>query len=136
MTWPAEVVADCTGLLPGASQATITAVETQLGVRFPEEFVEFLLWADGGQIAKKRFIIYSAGNGIHPSETLLQANAHTPPDFPLLVVGRESEEEFGFKKTDLPAPSCPIYFYAHEECCLDRTADSFRNFVEAMFKGA
>lgn len=134
MTWPAEIVPDRTGLLPGASPATITAVETQLDIRFPQELIEFLLWADGGQIARKRFIIYSAGAGIHPAETLLSANRGCEAAFPLLLVGREAEEEFGFKKSDLLAQTSPVYFYRHDEDDLDKIAGSFREFIEWMFK--
>jgi len=114
--------------------ATVQAVEECLGVALPQEFASFLLWADGGQIAQRRFIIYSVGTGIHPSETLVSANRGREADFPLLLAGRESEEEFGFKKEDLPCASAPVYFYVHDEDRLDKIAQSFRAFVQWMFK--
>lgn len=133
MSWD-DYVPDRSGLLPGADAAAIQAVEVTLGTKLPQEFVDFLRWADGGQIARKRFIVYSAGAGIHPAETLLSANRGCDTAFPLLVVGREAEEEFGFKKSDLPAPTSPVYFYRHDEGDLDKIAGSFREFVEWMFK--
>ncbi len=133
MQWD-DIVPDRSGLLPGASMAAVQAVEECLGVPLPQEFVSFLLWADGGQIAQRKFIVYSAGAGIHPSETLLSANRGLEGDFPLLLAGRESEEEFGFKKSDLPSVSAPVYFYVHDEGHLDKTANSFREFVQWMFK--
>jgi len=135
MSWN-DIVPDRSGLLPGADAATIQAVEAEIGMKLPQEFVEFLLWADGGQIAQKRFIVYSAGAGIHPAETLLAANRGHDTAFPLILVGREAEEEFGFRKSDLPARVAPVYFYRHDEDGLDRIAGSFSEFVEWMFKQA
>jgi hypothetical protein len=133
MQWD-DVVPDRSGLLPGADAVIVQSVEAELGMRLPQEFVDFLLWADGGQIAQRRFIVYSAGAGIHPSETLLAANRGRDAGFPLILVGREAEEEFGFKKSDLPSRSAPVYFYRHDEDGLDKVAGSFREFVEWMFK--
>jgi hypothetical protein len=134
MLWPKDFVPDPQGLLPGGSPETITKVETTLSMSLPKEFAEFLLWADGGCIANNRFIIYSAGKGTDPSETLVAANTCREPDFPLLLVGRDSQEEFGFRKEDLPANSCSVYFYLHEEGRLDKVADSFKDFVRWIFK--
>ena len=138
MQWD-ERVPDKSGLLPGADAARIQAVETDLGIELPREFIDFLLWADGGIIARW-IIIYSAGEGIHPSETLLKANRGLwNGNFPLITVGSDGgEAEFGFKKSDLPADSAPVY------CCyidgsdedIWRVADSFGEFVEWMFKQA
>ena len=135
MPWD-DLVPDSSGLLPGTDAATIQAVEAELGTKLPGEFVEFLLWADGGQIAQRRFIVYAAGAGIHPGETLLTANRGRDAAFPLILVGREAEEEFGFKKSDLPAQTAPVYFYRHDEDDLDKIAGSFCEFVEWMFKRA
>ena len=133
MSWN-DLVPDRSSLLPGADPAAIEAVEAELGTELPQEFVEFLLWADGGQIAQKRFIVYSAGAGIHPAETLLAANRGRDTAFPLILVGREAEEEFGFRKSDLSAQTAPVYFFRHDEEDLDKVAGSFREFVKWMFK--
>lgn len=135
MSWN-DLIPDRSGLLPGADAAVIKTVEAELGTTLPQEFVDFLLWADGGLIAHERFIIYSAGAGIHPAETLLAANRDRGEDFPLILVAREAEEEFGFRKSDLPAQSAPVYVYLHEWDEIEKIAGSFREFVAWMFQQA
>lgn len=134
MLWPEKYICDRTGLLPGASFEEIQNVQTQLGLEFPKEFIQFLLWADGGSIAGDKFVIYSSGKGIHPSETLVAANKCRESAFPLLLIGRDSQDELGFRKQDLLSDSCSIYFYLHEEESLDKVSDSFENFIESIYK--
>lgn len=132
MSWLDTIASKCPDLLQGASLDRIREVEGVLKVQFPKDVVEFLHWRDGGQIADRRYILYSAGLGIHPTETLLAANDNRQLDTPFLFIGRDAGEEFGFKKSELVMESPPIYFYLHEEEKLDKVADSFREFIESL----
>ncbi len=133
MKWTKEDFLETEGLLAGASINQIESVERELHITFPHDFREFLLYADGGHIAQKRFIIYSVGEGLHPAETLLAANKRQESDFPLLLFGRDAWENFGFLKEDLSGEFCPVYMYLHEEEEVVRIADSFKDFVKWMF---
>jgi hypothetical protein len=135
MAWLDDIIKDRAGLMDGANPRDITDVQDQLGVVLPSDFVQFLTWADGGFLPGKKFIVYSVGSGIHPSETLTAANKNRPLNFPLVAIGCDAEDDFGFKKSDLPAASCPVYFYNHEEDRLDRVADSFSEFLRLAATG-
>lgn len=126
----AQVVEAGSGLLPGAPAGLLDEVQSKLGVTFPEDFREFLLWRDGGQIADGHFIVFSAGGGLHPMETLLANNSNAPADFPLFAVGRDASNYFGFRKQDMTAYPCPVCFFLHEEDEQDKVAESFRDAVE------
>ena len=128
MNWH-ELVPDSSSLLPGADQSLLSQIQEQIEVSLPSDFENFLHWRDGGNFASNRFGIYSAGKGVHPDETLLSANINRPDDFPLLLVGSDASEEFGFLKSDLPCRTCPVYFYLHETEVLDKVADSWHEFL-------
>lgn len=134
MSWPTETIKDRTGLMPPADPTQLDTVARRLGVQFPQDYLEFLAFADGGILPGGRLIIYSAGTGIHPSETLLAANEKRPPDFPLVLIARDAYEEFGFLKSDLAALGetdrvCPVYVFMHETETLERVAECFADFV-------
>ena len=118
------------GLLGPASERDIHNAEDTLNLRLPKQFQEFLLWADGGILPGERVIIYSAGIGIHPEETLIAANKNRQCEEPLLFFAREAEEEFVFKIEDIELENCPVYVYQHEEGTLKIIADSFVSFVK------
>ena len=59
-------------------------------------------------------------------QDVLRANARRSPDYPLLLIGRESKEEFDAKKGGLPGAARPTYFYTHEE---DRLTGQRTHFV-------
>lgn len=116
-------------LLPGATEATVAAAEKMLGVSLPSSLRDFLRWADGGQLAGKTIIVYSAGIGLCSDETLVSANTDREPGYPLLNIGRDATNEFGFLKTDLTKGIPPVYFLFHETGELDRVAESFVEFI-------
>ncbi len=116
-------------LLPPAKTAEISNVEKILGSQLPIELRDFLLQSDGGLMPNGRIIIYSAGQGIHPDETLLAANKGRATEEPLLFFAREAEEEFAFKCSDISRDKTPVYVYEHEEQKLKRIADSFSAFL-------
>lgn len=118
------------GLLGPASEQDVHNVEDILNLRLPKQFREFLLWADGGLLPGERVIIYSAGIGIHPDETLIAANKNRQCDEPLLFFARESGEEFVFKVEDIELGKDPVYLYQHEEGTTKSIADSFISFVK------
>jgi hypothetical protein len=118
-----------------ADNGSIDAVHRSLGLVLPKEFTDYLSQKDGGQMPGGGFIVYSAGKGIHPDETLLAANKGRAANFPLALIGRDAGNEFGYLKGDLPANSAPIYFYDHESGQQVRVADSFADFVKRVSRG-
>lgn len=117
-------------LLGPASSQDIQNTENKLHFRLPKQLREFLLWADGGVLPGERVIIYSAGTGIHPEETLIEANKNRGGEIPLLFFAREAEEEFVFRIEDIEQENIPVYVYQHEEGTLKYIADSFVSFVK------
>lgn len=131
MTWLDELTSlDRADLLPAATPEAVARVELALGTSLPNDFREFLTeFADGGFLHERRFLIYSAGLGLHPDETLVANNLSHEADYPLILAGRDASEEFGFQKTDLPCDSCPVYFASHETGDLTMAAESFSLFA-------
>ena len=137
MQWPEEVAEKLGVALSGVSPARLAEVETALGGGLPSDLREFLLIGDGGLILAGRFVLLSAGDGICAEETLVVANSLLAPEHPILVIGRDASDYFGFKKQDLtdnPGQACPVHFIFHETGELDRVADSFRAFLEGLLK--
>ena len=99
----------------GASCETISESERRLGLKLPKALAELLQWRDGGLFANKRFVLFSAGEGLHPDETLIAANVGIDPDCPLLNIGRDATYSFGVRKNELRKPDPPVYVYIHEE---------------------
>jgi hypothetical protein len=130
MSWFDALTIDRSRLLTGASPETILSVEEQLKCRFPAEYRQFLESADGGIV--KTFLFYSAGAGLHPAETLLSVNGALRPDHPLVCIGRDASDDFGFLRSDLPCEVCPVYFIFHETLELDRVAGSFADFMSEI----
>jgi len=135
MSWPKDVITSGGELMPPADPVVIDQVLKQLGVRLPQDYLDFLHFADGGVLPGGTMIVYSAGPGIHPSETLLAANRDRPRDFPMLLVSRDAYEEYGFLKSELKqleqgSRLCPVYRYRHENEEVEQVAPSFREFVE------
>ena len=136
MAWPDELIHDRGQLLPGAQSGQLERVETHFGVKFPRDYVEFLMWADGGVLPGGRILLYSVGTGLHPAETIFAANEGRSAHLPLLLIGRDAFEELGFLSADVsgieerPA-TCPVYLYLHETEAIQPIAGSFMCFVEA-----
>lgn len=134
MDWNKEILPNSPQLMPGASPEQIRKVEEQLNLRLPNAFAEFLKFADGGSLADGRFIIFAAGKGIHPEETLTAANQNPDAEIPLIFIARDAAEYFGFKKEEILLPDPPIYIYWHEFGEIQKVADTFDEFVLSMFK--
>lgn len=129
MKTPEDYMPSRGDLLPGADPGTIANLEAVLGVKLPAEFRSFLEWADGGVLPGRRFIVYSAGEGVHPAETILAANRNRKTSEPFLFVARASEEEFGFRIADLTKEPCAVFVYLHEEDRFAHIAPSFPEFM-------
>jgi len=112
----------------GATEQEIASVGTQIKLDLPSSLTDFLRWRDGGMFAAKRFIIFSAGKGLHPHETLVAANSNQ--DHPLLNIGRDATFDFGFKKGDLSKPDPPVYSYFYETGETDLVAKSFTEWIQ------
>ena len=123
----------CTRLQPPCDLNALDAVEMDLKYTFPDEYHDFLLAADGG-ILTDAVILFSAGQGIDPSETLLAANLDRP-GLPVVLVGRFADEEFGFLRSEMSAPTRGVYVYKHETDGLRKIADSFEGFLRAVVRG-
>jgi len=138
VTWHGEIIQDRTGLLPPADPATIESVAARLGVHFPADFVDFLRFADGGILPGGTILVYSAGTGIAPAETILAANECRPPEFPLLLIARDAYEEYGFLKSELASlatnenQKCAVYRFYHETEEIEKVADSFADFIRSV----
>jgi hypothetical protein len=126
MNWARDIEMDRSRLVRGASADVIAQLENRLDCQFPVEYREFLSFADGGYLGN--FVFFSAGEGIHPGETLLATNSRDSA-YPIIAVGRDASDDFGFLKSDLPAETCPVYFACHETYKTDKVANSFREFV-------
>jgi hypothetical protein len=113
----------------GASSDAIDHCEQQLGVKMPKALTELLQWRDGGLFANKRFVLFSAGDGLHPDETLIAANTGIAPDCPLLNIGRDATYSFGFRKNDLRKPDPPVYVYIHEEGTTEEIAPNLASWL-------
>jgi hypothetical protein len=127
VSWIAHLQLHRFGLLPPASPALLGSVEDRLGVRFPREYREFLLAADGGML--NDFLFYSVGDGLHPAETLLAANTSASKDYPLFCVGRDAFDDFGFLKSNLALANPPVHFLFHETWESTKVAESFAEFL-------
>ena len=132
MNWIEALIPDRRNFLPGATSETISEVEKKLGVILPPSHKEFLRWIDGGQMTPA-YIIYSAGKGIHPEETLLSANESRQTEIPLVFIAREAEEEFAFRVDELDQPDPAVYIYRHEYEIIEKVSESFEDFVKKMF---
>ena len=135
-SWPADYTSkETTDKMKGASKADITKVEKEIGFKLPKDHVEYLLKRDGGFCNKRHFIILSAGEGLHETETLLSFNKVGLPKH--IVIAREATEEFCYQEKDLKSsssvPNAPVYIYWHDEGSFDKVAESFEKFVEGIY---
>ncbi len=127
--WRETIGRESDGLLPGATASIIAGVEADIGLRLPASYKEFLAFADGGYLDSKTILLFAAGKGIHPSETLVASNRSLPVEHPLFIIGRTASEDFGFMKSDLQLSSPAVYIYRHEIRRLTKIADSFEDFL-------
>jgi cell wall assembly regulator SMI1 len=127
MSWLDNIALDRTKLMPATTPEIVRLIEHRLSCSFPSDYREFLYSADGGIIGN--FMLYSAGKGFHPQETLLAANEGREAVFPIIAIGADATDDFGFRKVDLPAESCSVYFIGHETYDLYKVANSFKDFL-------
>jgi hypothetical protein len=125
-----DIELDGSGLCPGATAEAVAQVERDLGVELPGVYKEFLAFADGGVIGN--FIFYSVGDGIHPAERLVPAHRRGGPDCPIVVIGRDASDDFGFVWTELSAASPAIYFLSHETWETVKAAPSLFEFLRRI----
>ena len=133
MNWIQNLIPNKNGFLEGAAPETIMEVEEKLKITFPERHKEFLMWIDGGKLSPE-YIIYSAGNGIHPSETLLSANWNRDAGVPFFFIAREAGEEFVFRFEDMNQADPPVYIYLHESETIQKVSDSFVQFIKQVMR--
>ena len=134
MNWIQSLIANRSNLLPGASTEEITEIERKFNISLPVAFKEFLQAVDGGMLTKN-IIVYSAGKGIHPMETLWSANENRDVEFPIFFIAREAEEEFAFKREDMSLPDPPVYIYLHEYGEIKKVSKSFKDFIVTVISG-
>ena len=134
MNWIQTLIADRSNLLPGASIEEIAEIERKFNISLPAAFKEFLQAVDGGMLTKN-IIVYSAGKGIHPFETLWSSNENRDVEFPIFFIAREAEEEFAFKREDMSLPDPPVYIYLHEYGEIKQVSKTFKDFIAAIFSG-
>jgi hypothetical protein len=132
MQW-SELLADADPDLAaaGASDAAIRAIERSLGCTFPPDYRAFLQHADGGTLDDGRVVFFAVAPGEHPDDTLRAANLSQPAEAPLVIVGYERDEEFGFRKSDLPSPRAGVYVVS-DDGELAFAAPSFTDFVQDL----
>jgi len=125
-------------LLPPKSPEEVEKVISELGVSLPEDYLRFLRYSSGGLLPGDTFLVAPLGNELGEEESLLKANKIRPPDFPLIIIGRDAFEDYGFLKRELaeleknkkfiPA----LYRYLHETGEYERAADSFEDFIKSL----
>jgi hypothetical protein len=121
---------DGSGLCPGATAEAVAQVERALGVELPSVYKEFLAFADGGVIGN--FGFYSVGDGVDPAERLIPAHQRGGPDCPIVAIGRDASDDFGFLRTELSAGSPAIHFLSHETWETVKAAPSFFEFLRRI----
>src|SRR5258706_13125404 len=121
---------DRSRLCPGAQEQTIVQVEEELNLILPECDREFLRFADGGFVGN--FIFYSAGDGIDPRERLTPAISRNGSDCPVLSIGRDAADDFGFLKAADGTLSAEIYFLSHETWETVRAAPNLFTFLQRI----
>jgi hypothetical protein len=124
---------DGSELCPGATADAVARVERDLGVNLPAAYKEFLAFADGGGVGN--FIFYSVGDGIHPAERLVAAHRRGGRDCPIVAIGRDASDDFGFLRTELAsaATTTPgVHFLSHETWETVRVAPSFVEFLRRV----
>jgi len=123
----------CKHLEPPCSSTVLESIEADLNYPLPAEYRDFLLYADGG-MPTEAVILFSAGRGIHPDETLRAANEGRQ-DLPVVFIGRFAEEEFGFLRDDTGESQRPVYVYEHESGRTRKLAASFEAFLRTVLSG-
>jgi hypothetical protein len=141
MSW-SELFADADpNLAEGASEPAIRAIERSLACVFPSDYRAFLQASDGGALDEGRVVFYSVAK--HPidgeddraaeEETLRRANLSQPGDAPLVLIGFETDADFGFKRADLAQArgAAGIYLVA-DDGELAYAAPSFTDFARDL----
>ena len=77
-------------------------------------------------IEEKRF------STTHPDETILKANLQRSHDYPILIIGRDASDDFGFERGAVDSLACPVFFNSHETWQLVPVAGSFREFLATI----
>jgi hypothetical protein len=121
---------DESGLCLGATAEAVAEVERALGLELPGVYKEFLAFADGGVLGN--LIFYSVGDGIHPAERLLLAHRRGGPDCPIVAIGRDAFDDFGFLRTELSAASPAIHVLSQETWETVKAAPSFFEFLRRI----
>lgn len=99
-------------LCQGASDQLLAQVQETLGIKFPNELIEFLKFSDGC-VVKGHAIFFSCGSGVDESERIL--NFNNPESVKIFLrIGRFSENEFGYRGTDIQKSDPAIYILNHE----------------------
>ncbi len=132
MNW-ADVLADWPDLAPPAVDTAVRAAERRLGVTFPAEYRDFLAHADGGPLFVET-ILYRVGGPETEPASLVAANRARPGDFPLLAIGHDGPDAFGFRKVDLDDRTAVagVYFASGLTWELDYAAPSLAAFLRDL----
>lgn len=134
MNWT-DVLADWPDLAPPASDTAVRAAERRLGVTFPAEYRAFLLAADGGPLFTET-MMYAVGAGEAGPASLVAANRGRPADFPLLAIGHDGPDAFGFRKVDLVGTAAGVYYALGTTWELDYAAPSLEAFLRQLAREA
>lgn len=137
MDW-ADVLAIWPDLAAPASDAAVRAAERRLGLTFPADYRDFLAHADGGPLFGPETILYGVGVGETRPGSLVAANRAKPGDFPLLAIGHDGPDPFGFRKMDLTAGarSAGVYVAAGSTWELNYAAPSLATFLQQLAREA
>lgn len=119
-------------LVAGSPQASISELQSTLGIKFPTAFIAFLRFSDGC-IINERIILFSCGQGVNSSENIL--NFNNPDSVKnFLRIGRFSEDEFGYKSSTLGNADPAIYIIDHETNETKMLASNLIEFLEKYTK--
>jgi len=115
-------------LVTGVTKELLDETQQALKIKIPETLSAFLRFSDGC-IINGRVIFFSCGQGVEASERIL--NFNSPDSVKLFLrIGRFSEDEFGYKNSDLEDTDPAVYVLDHETDEVEKLASNLMEFLE------
>lgn len=121
--------------LPNSQPVTnerIQQIQSQLRCIFPNEYVSLLSICNGGLWKNQRVLLYTIDNEELPESESLTAVNSNMTETKLLFIGKNGEEDFGYKLEGLTVNTTEIYIYNHEDETASHLANSLPELLEKL----